>query len=103
MNNKSHKIDEQALSTRYADLLDAQTDADLLLLIDDLETLYASATLPTQLIQGDRKGHRDQGDRKGRPYNTLRGVALMLLIGGSLLRLPDRGTRALWFCGEDAG
>jgi photosystem II stability/assembly factor-like uncharacterized protein len=48
MNDKSHR-DKQVLSTRYADLLDAQADADQLQLIDDLETLYTSAGLPAQL------------------------------------------------------
>ncbi len=52
MSDKNHKIDKQAFSSQYADLLDAQADADQLQLIDDLETLYTSAALPEQLISG---------------------------------------------------
>ena len=59
MSDKSHKINKQALSTRYADLLDAQADADQLLqVIDDLETLYTSARLPAQLISEQPRGSR---------------------------------------------
>lgn len=49
MSNESHDIHKEVASRRYADLLDARADAKELQLIDDLETLYASATLPAQL------------------------------------------------------
>lgn len=56
MSDKSHKIDKKALSTRYADLLDARADDDQLRVIDDLETLYTSAALPARLVSERSQG-----------------------------------------------
>ncbi len=73
MSDKQPKIDKQALSTRYPDLLDTQVDADLLQVIDDLDTLYTSAALPEQLISGraqDIWGRARELEEPGRPQGS---------------------------------
>lgn len=51
MSDHSSETNKDALTTRYADLLGAQADAEELQLIEELETLYKSASVPAQLTR----------------------------------------------------
>src|SRR5579859_568960 len=123
MSDNSPETEKNALITRYADLLNAQADADELQLIDDLETVYASARVPERLIaeglRGLEKPGRPQGAEKpGRPqgsplpytkvpagvgggrsrrwvtrFNALAAVLIAALLVGSLLVVTHMARR----------
>lgn len=67
MSDHSPETEKNALITRYADLLDAQADIEEVQLIDDLETLYASARVPAQLIAEGLRGLEEPGRLQGSP------------------------------------
>jgi photosystem II stability/assembly factor-like uncharacterized protein len=67
MSDHSPETNKEALTTRYADLLDAQADTDELQLIDDLETLYTSARVPGRLIAEGLQGLEEPGRPQGSP------------------------------------